>query len=319
MWRKKYMADLEKYTYETEKGEVNLTPDSVRKYLVNGNGVPDDTELMMFLSMCKYNRINPFIGEAWLIKYKQDSPAQIVIARNLMQSRAAAFEKYDGMRSGIIVVRDEKIVEGDGSFHLPSDELVGAWAEGYRKDWKQPRKITVSFEEYKPTYARSLWDSKPGTMIVKVAEAQLLRAIIPGNFEGAYTPEELSRTEDELQEQASDMRDVTEAPEDVEEIRKEIYQLLEDNADMFEDSEVIDWKVSFEDATVIADLEILRSNLEKEIKNYRGRENRAISKDEQTEFFVDRKESDLERATDGPPKTKREKAEAMTEEQQEIF
>jgi len=279
-------------TYQTSKGEVTLTAETIRKYLVNGKGSPSDSELLLFLSMCKYNNINPFLGEAWLIKYSADKPAQIVIARNLMQSRAAEFEKYNGMRSGVIVVRDGNIIEGDGSFHLPTDELVGAWAEGYRKDWEQPRKITVSFDEYKPKYDRSLWDTKPGTMIVKVAEAQLLRAIVPGNFEGAYTPEELSRSEDEMQ--TGDMRDVTEYPEEVEAIRTEVYQMLEDNADMFDETEDKNWRVAFEDSMVIADLNLLKENLTRDIKNYRRRENGAVSKDEQKKFFDERAEGSQE-------------------------
>lgn len=284
------MAEQKVITYQTSKGEVNLTKESILKYLVSGKYTPTEGEIVLFLSMCQYNKINPFLGEAWLIKYAEDKPAQIVIARNLMQSRAAEFEKYDGMRSGVIVVRDGKIIEGDGSFHLPTDELVGAWAEGYRKDWEHPRKVTVSFEEYKPKYDYSLWDSKPGTMIVKVAEAQLLRAIIPGNFEGAYTPEELSRSEDEMQ--TPDMRDVTENPDVVEELRKEMFQLLEDNADIIDEKAAREWRVAFEDSIVIADLELLKENLQKEIKNYRSRENRAISKDEQQKFFDGKKEAE---------------------------
>jgi len=282
--------DLDKYTYKTTKGDVKLTPESVRKYLTQGKIEASDTEIMLFLSMCKYNKINPFLGEAWLIKYSKDKPASIVIARNLLQSRAAEFEKYDGMQSGVILVVKDAILEREGSFHLPSEQLVGGWAIGYRKDWEQPRKITVSFDEYKPNYAGGLWENKPGTMIVKVAEAQLLRAIIPGNFEGAYTPEELQTDETEMRKNAPDIRDVSENPEVAGNLRKEIAQLLEDNADAIEERAALDWSISAADSVLIADLVQVRDNLKLDIKNFRSRENRAISKEETKEFFEKRKE-----------------------------
>ena len=54
--------------FEVNGQTVKLSPAIIRNYLVNGNGNVSDQEVVMFLNLCKFNRLNPFLQEAYLIK-----------------------------------------------------------------------------------------------------------------------------------------------------------------------------------------------------------------------------------------------------------
>ena len=64
--------------YEANGELVKISPNMIRKYLVNGGGNVSDGEVMMFMSLCKYQHLNPFLKEAYLIKYGNNDPATIV-------------------------------------------------------------------------------------------------------------------------------------------------------------------------------------------------------------------------------------------------
>ena len=55
--------------YEVNNEEVKLSPAMVRKYLVNGNGKVTDQEVVMFMQLCRYQKLNPFLKEAYLVKF----------------------------------------------------------------------------------------------------------------------------------------------------------------------------------------------------------------------------------------------------------
>ena len=50
--------------YEVNGEEVKLTGNMVKQYLVSGNGNVTDQELVMFLQLAKYQKLNPFLNEA---------------------------------------------------------------------------------------------------------------------------------------------------------------------------------------------------------------------------------------------------------------
>ena len=67
--------------------------------------------------------------------------------------------------------------------------IVGGWATAYDKGRSHPVHIEVALEEY--DQHNSMWESKPATMIRKVAKAQALRELYPGCFKGTYVAEEM--------------------------------------------------------------------------------------------------------------------------------
>ena len=80
--------------FTTETGQV-LTADTVKNYLVSGNGNVTDQEVLMFIELCKAQHLNPFIREAYLIKFGS-SPANIVVGKDVFVKRAHRNPDYEG-------------------------------------------------------------------------------------------------------------------------------------------------------------------------------------------------------------------------------
>lgn len=172
----------------TAAGEtIKLSYQIIRDYLTKGNGQVSDQDLMQFMSICKFNQLNPFLNEAYLIKFGTQ-PAQMIVSKEALMKRAEANENYDGFRAGLILIRNGEVKEIEGGFYLPSDEILGAWAEVYRKDRKFPIVAKVPLAEYDKK--QSSWNDKKATMITKVAKVQALREAFPAQLGAMYTSEE---------------------------------------------------------------------------------------------------------------------------------
>lgn len=186
----------QKMTYSVAGEKVELTPNIVRQYLVSGN--PESVtmqELVMFMNLCRYNGLNPWLKEAYCIKYGS-SPATMVVGKEAYLKRAEADPAFDGMEAGIIVLSKDGTIENRiGTFHTKEEEVYGGWARVWRKDRSHPVTIEVSFDEYagrtKDGQLNSQWRTKPATMIRKVALVHALREAFPGNIEGLYEAEEM--------------------------------------------------------------------------------------------------------------------------------
>ena len=181
--------------YECGGQMVKISPNMIKKYLVNGNGAVTDQEVMMFLSLCKFQKLNPFLREAYLIKYG-NQPATIVTGKDALAKRAMRNPNYAGYEAGVVVSFPEngQIENRVGTIVLEGEDLVGGWAKVYVKGWEQPLIVTVSFEEYcqkKDGKPISNWASKPATMIRKVALVQALREAFPEDLSGMYAAEEV--------------------------------------------------------------------------------------------------------------------------------
>lgn len=180
-------SDLVKYNANGE--EVQLSRSLIKNYLVNGNGAVTDQEVTMFLSLCKFQHLNPFLREAYLIKYG-NSPATVVVGKDVLLKRAMRSEKFGGLSAGVIVVNaNGEIEEREGTFVLPDENLVGGWAKVIIKGYDVPFYSSVSMKEY--STGKSNWLTKPGTMIRKVAVAQALREAFPEEMSNLYEQEEM--------------------------------------------------------------------------------------------------------------------------------
>lgn len=183
--------------YESNGEKLKLSPSIIRQYLVSGDSsTVTDQEVMMFLSLCRFNHLNPFLKEAYLIKYGTQ-PATMVTGKETFMKRANRNPKYAGKEAGIIVYDPNTgVVENrEGTFKLQHEQIVGGWAKVYIKDHDHPEYASVSFEEYagrkKDGSLNSQWATKPATMIRKVALVQALREAFPEDYAGLYSPEEI--------------------------------------------------------------------------------------------------------------------------------
>ena len=201
--------------YVANGEEVKLTPSMVKRYLVSGDSASvTDQEVMMFITLCKYQHLNPFLREAYLVKYGS-SPATIVTGKDTFLKRASRNDAYKGKASGIIVkTKDGKIDYREGTFREDGEAIVGGWAKVFI-DGHEPEMTTVSFEEYagrkKDGSLNNQWATKPATMIRKVAVVQALREAFPEDFGGLYSPEEMGSVAEAIPDQDAPVEVVSEA------------------------------------------------------------------------------------------------------------
>lgn len=183
--------------YKVDDQEIKLTPKIVQDYLVGTTAQITMPEFKLFTELCKVRKLNPFLREAYLIKYSNNQPASIVVGKDAILKRAVLNDKYDGMKSGIIVVNDEgEVTERKGTFKLDNEKLVGGWAEVFRKDWNNSIYCSVSLNEAIQKKGNgepnSNWSKQPATMIEKVAKVRALREAFVEDLGGMYEAEEMN-------------------------------------------------------------------------------------------------------------------------------
>lgn len=179
--------------YSSAGEEITLTTDIVRKMLVRGDASKVSAEeIHSFMYMCRFNQLNPFLNEAYLIKF--GASPQMIVSKEAYLKRAESHPAYKGFSAGIIVIRNEKVTEVEGTFYLPSDQLVGGWCRVYREDRHDGGLYhAVSLAEYDKK--ESTWLGKKATMIRKVAIVQALREEFPSVLSGLYVDEEIQDAE----------------------------------------------------------------------------------------------------------------------------
>lgn len=191
--------------YEIDGQEIKLTPTIVQQYIVGTNAKITLPEFKMFTELCKVRKLNPFLKEAYLIKYSEKQPASIVVGKDAILKRAVLNAKYDGMKSGIIVLDPKgNEIERRGTFKKENETLVGGWAEVYRKDWNHPSYASVAIDEVIQKKGdgspNSNWSKQPATMIEKVAKVRALREAFVEDLAGMYEAEEMNADLPEIQE-----------------------------------------------------------------------------------------------------------------------
>ncbi|MCF6515516.1 phage recombination protein Bet [Lactobacillus sp. S2-2] len=173
--------------YRVQDEDVKLSPTMVKKYLVNGNGNVTDQEVVMFMQLCKFQKLNPFLNEAYLIKFG-NSPAQIITSKEAFMKRADANPHYKGNKAGIIVQRGDELKKLNGAIKLPTDTLLGGWATVERDDRNEKVEVEISMEEFGKN--QSTWKSMPMNMIRKTALVNALREAFPENLGSLYTEDD---------------------------------------------------------------------------------------------------------------------------------
>ena len=58
--------------YEIDGKEIKLNANIVREVLLNGDGDLTDSEIIRFIALCKFNLLNPFLREAYIVKFKNN-------------------------------------------------------------------------------------------------------------------------------------------------------------------------------------------------------------------------------------------------------
>ena len=183
---------------------VNLSMGLIKDYLCPGQNI-SDAEAYMFLSLCQFQRLNPFTREAYCVKYGSN-PATMIVGKETYTKRAAQHPKFRGLKAGVVVIKKDGTIENRvGELVLPDEELVGGWADVFVDGYVEPISAVVSINERmqkKDGKPMSKWATSPALMIRKCALVAALREAFPDILGGMYTAEE----------QGIEEQDITAAP-----------------------------------------------------------------------------------------------------------
>jgi phage recombination protein Bet len=171
-----------------ENGKDLMSFDAKQVELIKKTVAKDanDLELQMFLHLCKQYALDPFLKEIYFMKRKvwnewkkaYDEVPTMMVSRDGFLAIAHKSGQFGGM--------DTEAIYENG-------KLDRARCTVYNKSFTHPVVQSVLFQEYcvykKDGTAQGLWNTKPETMIKKVAEAQALRKAF--NVHGVYLQEEM--------------------------------------------------------------------------------------------------------------------------------
>jgi len=178
--------------YSSSHGEIALSIADIKAQFCPK---ATDQEARTFLEVCRYQGLNPFLKEAYLVKYQESEPASIVVGKEVFTKRAGRIQECKGWEAGVLVARSDQLVQQEGSFVLPGDTLLGGWCKVYREG-KDTFSHQVDLKEYIQTTREGrptkFWSKMPATMIRKVALVQALRECFPEEFQGLYDSAEIT-------------------------------------------------------------------------------------------------------------------------------
>lgn len=179
----------------SDGSDVKLSPGIVTRYVVTGGEPVEDREVYSFMAKCQARKLNPLAGDAYMTTYRNRCTgrveASVIVSKDYFLRTATQQETFDGFRAGVVVVdRDGCMERREGCIYgKQTERLVGGWAEVHDKSRSVPSRAEVSLAEY--DQHRSLWLTKPATMIRKVALVQALREAYPGAYGGLYDATEM--------------------------------------------------------------------------------------------------------------------------------
>lgn len=147
-----------------------------------------------FTTLCQIGHatgLNPFLREVWAVKYG-NSPASIFIGRDGYRKVSQEHPNYNWHQVDAVYENDSyDVIDGNPKhkYNVKNrGKLVGAYCIVNKKNTERVTYLYVDLNEY--STGKSLWSSKPATMIKKVAEAQGLRMAFQGMFSGTYDESE---------------------------------------------------------------------------------------------------------------------------------
>ena len=175
-------TDIIKYKWQDE--ELEISPSIIKRFIATSSNVTEQ-EIKDFMDLCIYQHLNPYLKEAYLVKYGMEK-ANIITSKDVFDKRAFRDPKYDG----------EEITTN----YKCGMNLMELWVRTriYHKDMSHPASdVTVYYSEYvgkkKDGSITKIWRTKPVTMLTKVSKAQAKREANPEDLARLYLSEEFDQ------------------------------------------------------------------------------------------------------------------------------
>jgi phage recombination protein Bet len=150
------------------------------------------SEFTTFINTCRSMNLNPFTKEIYCLK-NGTGAMQIIVARDGYRKVAQREAEYDYHQTDAVYSNDKfRVYHGEVEHEydlIDRGKIIGAYCTVKRKSSSKSMYAYVEFKEY--DLKRSLWTTKPATMIKKVAEAHALRMAFQDVFVGTYDKDEL--------------------------------------------------------------------------------------------------------------------------------
>lgn len=216
-------------TYQSGNETIKLSPSIVQQFVTKGNAQITAEEAVNFMQLAKYQHLNPFLNEIYLVKFGSN-PAQMIVSKEAFMKRAEANEHFRGFQAGIMVERKGELVKLDGAVKLPQDKLIGGWALVIRDDRDVPTAVEISLSEFGK--GQSTWKSMPNNMIRKTAIVNALREAFPNSLGALYTDEEVQDNKPAEHKQVEAVTQdvdsfINQEPEEPEEQQSEEHEQIE--------------------------------------------------------------------------------------------
>lgn len=206
------MTEKNMVVYEMGGEEIKLSPSIVDQFVTKGNGKITNQEAFNFIQLCKYAKLNPFMNDAYIIKFGSQ-PAQLITSKDAFMKRAERQKNYKGFKAGVVVLtQDGQIVEREGTIYLAkTEQLVGGWCKVKRSDREEASYASVNFDEFAKRKndgsLQSTWANMPAVMIRKTAIVNALREAYPDELGAMYTEDDADLNQ---AKQSTPRKDVTE-------------------------------------------------------------------------------------------------------------
>ena len=134
--------------YESSHGEVALGVQIVRE-MISPQATP--LEAALFVEFCRSQKLNPFVGDVYLVKYRDNRPASFIVGKQTFMRRSEQHPQFEGFEAGLIVKpKDGPSFDIDGEMVPEECTLSGGWARVYRKGPEQAHRFQGSAPRVRP-------------------------------------------------------------------------------------------------------------------------------------------------------------------------
>ena len=289
------MSNNSMVVYETQMGQIELNSSIVRQVIAKGDDITD-AEVYAFIQLCKYRKLNPFLGEAHLVKFS--GKCSQIVGLSVFQKRLNNNPKNEGFELGVITIDDKNVIhEREGTF-FPSEieKLVGAYIILYKKGNK-PLKWTINLKDYqkiiidkytKKERPQGQWQTMPAVMITKCCFVAGVRYFYPEEFSGMYSADEMGIDENEIIEIVEPINQ-----EQIDQLK----EISKDEKYKYDDEKLIEYVLNkcvdenYLENSNIEDIPVNKfENIKKLIEKYKNKKIRELNKKEQIEKELNKKE-----------------------------
>lgn len=190
---------------ETSGGALTLTPESLLNFYLPGakpmSGQPDIWEgqtvtetgvrtvylhratLAGALMEAREKHLNPITDLYIMPANAPTKKSSHKIKYTAQLDRLRGIPGFLGLHSGLMVLRDKQLVETRGAFYLPTDTVLGAWAEADFTGMHRPVRHEVMESEVRGP--GPLWKTRLAQMLLKSVEDQLCYMKLMPRYAGA--------------------------------------------------------------------------------------------------------------------------------------